>query len=303
MKNIKQNNLILGCLCALCCESIYGLSYMFTKQATGIASAFALLGWRFLIAAAVMSLLVFVGIIKLDLKGKDPKPLLLVALLNPCVYLIAETIGIDHTTASESGVILACIPVASLAASTLILKKKPSKFQLIGILITLLGVLITVFAVGSSSSLSPIGYTLLITAVLVYALYFVFVEKAAAFTGAEITYAMLLAGAAFFTVLALGEAAVNGTVSELLSLPLCEKGFLIAVLYQAVGSSVIAFFLSNTAIAAIGVNRTSSFIGVSTVVSIAAGIIILHEAFSAYQLIGAIVIIIGIYTANADKSE
>lgn len=30
----KQNNLITGCLCALGCETIFGLSYMFTKNAT-----------------------------------------------------------------------------------------------------------------------------------------------------------------------------------------------------------------------------------------------------------------------------
>lgn len=49
----------------------------------------------------------------------------------------------------------------------------------------------------------------------------------------------------------------------------------------------------------IGVNRTSSFIGVATVVSIITGAVILHETFTMYQIIGAIVIIIGVYVANA----
>lgn len=47
MCNIKQNSIITGCLCALGCEILYGWSYMFTKQATELASPFALLGWRF----------------------------------------------------------------------------------------------------------------------------------------------------------------------------------------------------------------------------------------------------------------
>ena len=66
------------------------------------------------------------------------KPLLLVALFSPCIYFIAETIGISNTTSSESGVFLACIPVISLIASTLILKKKPAKIQVAGISITLI---------------------------------------------------------------------------------------------------------------------------------------------------------------------
>jgi drug/metabolite transporter (DMT)-like permease len=49
-----KNNVLIGCLCALGCEVLFGLSYAFTKQATGEASALALLGWRFLMAFAVM---------------------------------------------------------------------------------------------------------------------------------------------------------------------------------------------------------------------------------------------------------
>ncbi|KIR03691.1 hypothetical protein P261_02506 [Lachnospiraceae bacterium TWA4] len=51
----------------------------------------------------------------------------------------------------------------------------------------------------------------------------------------------------------------------------------------------------------------SSFIGVATVVSIVAGALLLKEPFSVYQIIGAVIIIIGVYTANANglhkKSE
>jgi drug/metabolite transporter (DMT)-like permease len=202
----KQNNVVIGCLCALGCETLYGLSYMFTKQAIELASAFALLGWRFLVAAVTMSILVSFGIVKNNLKGKNTRLLFRVAFFSPCVYFIAETIGISNTTSSESGVFLACIPVVSLIASTLILKKKPTKLQTIGILITLVGVITTVLAVSTSSSLSIIGYAFLLVAVASYALYCVFVDKATGFSGAEITYIMLVAGAVLFIVLALVDA-------------------------------------------------------------------------------------------------
>lgn len=298
-----QNNVILGCLCALGCETLYGLSYMFTKQATEFASAFALLGWRFFVAAVVMTVVVLCGAVKLNLKGKRLKPLLLVALFSPCIYFITETIGISHTTSSESGVFLACIPVVSLIASTLILKKKPAKVQVAGISITLIGVIITVVAVGTSSSLSVIGYALLLIAVISYALYCVFVDKASAFSGAEITYIMLIAGAVLFVTLAIVEAVTTGAVTELISLPFNKGEFLIAILYQGIGCSVVAFFLSNVAIANIGVNRTSSFIGVATVVSIIAGAVILKETFTSMQIVGAVVIIIGVYVANSKIKE
>ncbi len=299
MDNGKKDNVVIGSLCAIGCEVLYGLSYIFTKQATENASSLSLLGWRFLIAFLAMSLLAGFGVLKVNLKGKNLKPLLLVALFSPVIYFVGETVGISHTTASESGVFLACIPVASLIASTCILKKRPSRLQVIGILITLIGVIATVFAVGASSSLSIVGYAFLLIAVVSYALYCVFVEKATEYSGAEITYIMLVCGMAVFVSLAVIEAIKNGNIGALVMLPVTNQAFRTAIIYQGIGCSVCAFFLSNVAISKIGVNRASSFIGVATVVSIAAGALLLHEAFSIYQMVGAVVIVIGVYTANA----
>ena len=64
---MKQNGLIIGSLCAIGCEVLYGVSYIFTKQATDNASVLSLLGWRFLLAFLVMSLFVVLGIIKVNL--------------------------------------------------------------------------------------------------------------------------------------------------------------------------------------------------------------------------------------------
>lgn len=295
---MKDNRVLTGSLCALGCEVLYGLSYLFTKQTAETASPLALLGWRFVVALAAMSLCVAPGFIPVRLKGRRLGPLLRVALFCPCLYFIGETVGIRETTVTESGVFLACVPALSLLASTVILKKKPAKRQIIGILVTFLGVMTTVVAVGLSSSLSPVGYAALMLAVVAYALYSVFVDLAADYTGAEITYVMLCSGAAFYGLLALGEAAAHGALSELLTLPARSGTFLAAVLYQGIGCSVAAFFLSNAAIAKIGVNKTSSFIGVSTIVSILAGALALGEPLSVGQIVGAAVIVAGVYTAN-----
>ena len=54
------------------------------------------------------------GRIKLNLRGKNFRPLFPIALSCPCLYFIAETLGISRTTFSESGIFLACIPEAAL---------------------------------------------------------------------------------------------------------------------------------------------------------------------------------------------
>ena len=56
--NKKKKDLIVGSLCALGCETLFGLSYIFTKQVTNLVSSFALMGWRFFIAFIVMSIFI-----------------------------------------------------------------------------------------------------------------------------------------------------------------------------------------------------------------------------------------------------
>ena len=285
-----ENNIIesmdkrlAGSACALGCEVLYGLSYIFTRHVSENTSGFALLGWRFLIAFLVINLLVLVGIVRIDLHRKNLKQLLAVAAFSPCIYFIAETFGIRNTTATESSVMLACIPAVSLLASSILLKKKPYSIQLTGILITLIGVVITVIAAGVSSSLSISGYAALAVAVVSYALYSVYVDKASGCSEMEITYVMLASGALLFVLLAIAEAAVSGSAASLMLLPFRNRDFLIAILYQGIGCSILAFFLSNAAISRIGVNGTSSFVGASTAVSILAGTFLLSEPFTVYK--------------------
>lgn len=302
MREKTRRDTAIGVACALICNPLYGLSYVFSKHATETASPLALLGWRFCVGAVVMTLLALPGLLRIHLRGKALRPLLLAALCCPVIYFLCEAFGIRSTTACESSTVFACIPIASLAASSLILHKRPTALQAAGITVTLAGVLVTVFAVSSGASFSLPGYALLAGGVVSYALYSVLVEKLEGFTGAEITYVMLLCGAAVFAALALGEAAAGGTLPALLRLPLVDRGFRTAVLYQGVGCSIVAFFLNNAAIQRIGVNRNSTFIGVATVVSIAAGALVLREPFTSLQMVGAAVIIAGVCLANAGKA-
>ncbi|MBQ3865125.1 MAG: DMT family transporter [Clostridia bacterium] len=298
-----RKNAVTGCLCALTCEVLYGLDYVVTKQVVSGVSELSLLGWRFLTALLGLSLLRALGVVRICLRGKNRKPLLWVALFFPVIYFVGETFGIRRVTAAESGIFLSCIPPVSLAFSALLLKKKPTALQVGGILVTLIGVLLTVAAAGLSAGFSLPGYLLLLLAVVSYALYYVAVDRARGYSGIEITYIMLFAGAVVFTALAAAEALGKGNLSGLCLLPVRDPGFLAAVLYQGLGCSVLAFFLSNVAVAKIGVNRTASFVGISTAAAAAAGVLFLHETLTVWQAVGALVILMGVYTANAGHSK
>ena len=267
-----KNKIILGCLAAATCEILFGLSFIFTKSITAQVSDLALISWRFVTAFLFISLYFLISRRRITINGRNLKPLTRIAILNPIIYFICETIGIRMTTASESGAFLACIPVVAL--------------------------IMAVFAAGGSTHFSLVGYLILGLAVVSYALYCVDVERASQFSSLEITYFMLASGCLTFGLFALSQGFLAGDLKELLLLPVTNPKFTITILYQGVGCSVLGYLLSNFAIANIGVNRTASFIGISTIISILAAVVVLGEPFSYLQIFAGILVVLGVYVAN-----
>lgn len=294
----KKNKHIIGAVCAAFCSTVWGFSFLFTKQATEQLSAVSLLAWRFTAAFLVMHICVMAGVGKVKWKGKRLRLLIAIAVLQPVIYYLTETFGIAYTTTCESGVMIACIPIVTVVMSALILKKKPVGMEVLGICITMAGVCICVLSKGLEAMFQPLGYLMLTIAVVSYSVYSVFAEKAKEFTSVEKTYVMLAFGAGAFDIAAVMEHLSAGTMVEFMTAPFTNGGLMVDILYLSVICSVAAFFLYNVAIECIGPNRAASFAGLSTVVSIAAGVLFLQESFSLLQLIGSVLVIGGVYAAN-----
>jgi len=294
-----KNKMLIGHLCAIICQVFFGFSYFFTKTSTGAVSAFTLLSWRFLVAFIFFNLCVLTHIVKVDFKGKSFLPLVQIALLQPVIYYIGETYGISLTTTAESGIILACFPIATLIFSTIVLREPPTKQQTAGIGTAAVGVVIIALLKGLEAKFSLPGYAMLIMGVITYSLCSVLCRKAAEFSSIEKTYVMTMFGAVAFTLMALVENALKGTLKQFILLPFTNMNFLISVLYLGAGCSVAAFIFYNTAIDYIGTNSTTSYVGVATIVNVLASIFILKEGFSVLQGIGTALVLLGVYIANA----
>jgi len=295
---MKKEKALVGIISVIICEVLFGFSFLFTKKLTNAVLPFTLLSWRFIMAFTAMNICVLARLIKVDFRNKRILSLFSIAIFQPGIYFIGETFGVKLTTASESGVIIACYPIVALVVSTIVLKEAPTKQQVTGIGIAAAGIIMIVLMKGLEASFNPLGYILLLFALLSYSLYSVNSQKAAEFTNTEKTYAMIALGAVVFTAAALIENAGSGTLKEFILLPFSNTEYLVGFLYLGVGCSAAAFFLYNVAISAIGTNRSASFAGLSTIVTVTAGIIILKEKFSVMQGVGTLLVLGGVYLAN-----
>lgn len=279
-------------------EAIFGLSFIFIKTNLETVSVFTLLSWRWMTAFLGMTLCVIIGAVKIDLRGKNLKPLLMLSFFQPVLYFAMETMGLNLTTASEGGTILTGLPIITMIFSAVFLKDKPTKRQILFMLITVAGALIIGSINGITSSHNLMGYLFLVLAMSSDSAYCITSQKLKEFNSAEKTYAMTISGAFAFTVIALFEHGAQGTLGEFLTLPFNNMSFLICILYLGIGCSLTGYFMVNYSISIIGATRRASFVGIATIMAVLGGVFYLGEPFSLLQGIATVMIIAGAYGVN-----
>ena len=280
---------------------LWGLSFLASRTALNTAPVLLLLSHRFLLAFALMSLLLPTRLGDCHLKGKAIWPLLLLGLLQPVIYFFGEQYGILHSTTLFSGVMISIVPICSILAAVPVLHEKPTMGQLLFSLLSVGGVIGVGLMSRSSGALDWIGVAALLVAVFAAMAYTLLNRGISArFTAFERTYVMMGVGAAVFTGLAL--VSVKGSLAAYLQ-PFAASSYLIAVLFLAVFCSVICYFLASYSLTSLSVARATVFANLTTAVSVFAGAVILHEPFSLFGLLCCAVILIGIYGVQRTARE
>lgn len=291
-----------GSVAALIANIIFGFSFLFSKVALEYAHPLVILAVRFSVAFLILNILWAFGLIKLQLRGKPKKGILLMAVAQPLLYFIFELYGIEYTSSAISGVIISLVPVGVILISLFFLKEKPRVRQIVFSLLSLAAIVVISLLSNDGEKTYLIGILLLLGAVICAAVFNILSRKEAErYSPVERTYMMFLIGTVGFNlaaVVGLGRGYLGIMAAAVTSLP-----FWGAIGYLAVLSSIGAFLLYNYATSHISSVRASSFSNIITVVSVLAGLFILQERLSVAQLICCVLIIVGVYGVNYEKSE
>lgn len=295
----SRSKALSGMLGALIGNSIFGFSFMFSRVALSVASPFVMLMHRFLLAIAVLSLIALwsnrtkkEGFLRFQLKGKNIGGLVLLGLVQPVLYFLCESYGIKLTNATVSGVIIALVPIAALTAAALFMHEKPSKKQVFFSFLSIFGVIVMTLLQNTGGSIRLLGVVLLIGAVATGAGFNIISRSLSQrFSALERTVVMMLVAAVVFTLLAVVEC--RSDLTQLIA-PLKDISFLSSILYLSLLSSVLAFLGLNYATTVLPVRRTAAFSNVTTVLSVFAGVVFLHDPFNFVTLLAAIIIIWGV---------
>lgn len=285
--------------CAVLNAAIVGLSFLFTKIALVSAGPIDTLTYRFAVSFAAMSIPVALGRVRLNYRGKPLYPVLLLATLYPLAFFAFQAFGLERATSSEGGILHAFVPVLTMLLASVFLKERTTALQGLSIVLSGAGVAFVFLMKGGGIELSSMaGIVLLFLSCLAFAGYSVLARSLLrTYSPMEITYLMLGIGFIAFLVVSVSGHAAAGTLDQFFA-PLAEGSFILSVLYLGVLSSLVTSLTANYALSKLEASTVSVFSNLSTVVSIAAGALVLGEEIKAYHLIGSLLIIAGVIGAQ-----
>jgi drug/metabolite transporter (DMT)-like permease len=284
------------------CALMWGMSYLGTSVTLNHLEVMELLALRWTVSTVVFLVLIALRIVKVKFKGKNIKLLILVGILQPCIYATFETLGVKYTSTSESSIFIATIPLMVLLISAIVLHQKTSKKIIGAIILAFVGVVVCVyfspeFSVGGKG----IGYLFLLAAIISGALYSLSSSKASEeFDALEVTFSISVMGAICFN--AISFAMGNGVRGYALCLN--DMTVLGGVLFLGICCSCLSYLIFNYVLgklpATIGTNLVANSV---TAVGVLSGCLFAGDPFGWYTVVGVALTITGVCLASTGNPD
>jgi len=272
----------------------WGLSFVATKVALESVPTFTLVFIRFSLAA-LFFLVIRQGRKWPAFHGRDRLKMALLALFEPGLYFIFETIGLQYTTAPKTALIIATVPLVVLLLSAVMLGERTNRIVAIGIGLSFCGIALLVVGdpeFGLTLEGSLLGDMLIGGAVVSAALYMVYArDLGRSYSSLEITFVQIVYGAAFYSLFFLWELpSIEWTAITLKSA--------LAVGYLTVFATVGAFLCYNFALSQVPASKAAVFVNGIPVVTAIGAWVLLDERLTAIQAGGGALVLAAVFLTN-----
>jgi drug/metabolite transporter (DMT)-like permease len=282
--------------------------YIAAKWVSPEMPPWALCFWRVLIAWAILMPLVYrhFGAMIALVRARGLELLIIGGIgLAICQGLIF--VGLRHADATTAGIIIALIPIITMILARFILAEPMGRWQVIGSIIALLGIVV-IIAKGSPSALLRLdlnpGELWIVAGAFCFSLYTVLLRRAK-FDVNRLALLVLLLGAAVLTTLPFYLFELASDERSTLN-----ASGLIALGYVAIPGGAVMYYFFNRSIEALGAARAGMLLYIQTIFIAVLAYLFLGERLQRYHLEGAALIVIGLLliillkrTARADVTK
>lgn len=289
-----MNKTTTGHIAALITIVIWGTTFISTKILLVDFTPIEILFFRFL-----LGLLVLIIVYPKRLKLKDRKQELTFAaagLCGICLYYLLENIALTYTMASNVGVIISIAPFFTAVLSHIFMKTEEKlKAQFfVGFFVAMVGICLISFN-GRELELNPIGDILAVVAALVWSVYSLLTRKISSYgyNTVQTTRRIFTYGIVFMLPF-LFVFDFNLDIQNVV-----KPEYALNLIYLGIGASALCFVTWNYAVKLLGAVKTSVYIYMVPVITVATSVIVLKEKITWVSAIGTILTLIGLFLSES----
>lgn len=216
-------------------------------------------------------------------------------LCGVCLYYLLENIALTYTLASNVGVIISIAPFFTAILIHLCMKgeEKLRATFFIGFVVAMAGICLISFS-GSRLQLNPLGDLLAVAAAIVWACYSVLTRKISSFGYHTIqTTRRVFAYGIVFMVPALFLFDCRLGIERFAN-PVCLGN----IIFLGLGASALCFVTWNMAVRILGAVKTSIYIYLVPVITVATSALILHEKITVISGAGTVLALLGLFLSE-----
>lgn len=289
-----EQNKATGHLSALLTILIWGTTFISTKVLLVDFQPVEILFFRF-----VMGLLALLVVYPHRMKGTTKKQeltFIVAGLCGVCLYYLLENIALTYTMASNVGVIISVAPFFTAILSHLFLKQdeKLRANFFIGFVVAMAGIALISFN-GSTLQLNPVGDLLALLAAFLWACYSILTRKISSFGyNTILTTRRVFFYGILFMIPALFLFDFKLDLSRFANMT-----YLLNILFLGLGASALCFVTWNFAVKLLGAVKTSIYIYLVPVITVAASVLILHEPFTWMTGMGTVLTLAGLLLSES----
>jgi len=275
---------------------IWGSTFVATKICLAYVTPAEVLGLRLILAVPVLYGMIVVQRIKLVFTSAEKMRLLFVSAVLTVHFLI-QIVGLQYTSATNTGWIISVTPLLIAILSYFFLKERIKPADIVGVMVATLGIVLLMSG-GDFSSLgwlTSVGDWLILASAHTWAIYTVAGRDISrSHDPIAVAFVFLLPATIAMTVYM----AFTSDWSKFVHLP---PGPLAAIVFLGVVAMALANWWWQKGVASIGAAKAGVFLYVEPLATTLLAVPLLNESVGVFTLIGGLLVLCGVYWSQRGK--
>ena len=227
---------------------------------------------------------------------KQPWLMFLIILTGPTLFNTFVYIGLSETTVINALLVNSAIPMFIILFNLFIYKNPTNRYQILGILISLVGVSYVITKGNYQNILGTDLYSgdfYILLAVICWALYSIFLKKnETGISGFSLMYISFGFTILFLSPAYLYDLFINGNFLDF------NNQSLLVIAYTGIFPSIFSYICYNTGVSLIGANKSGPFLHLMPIFGGILAFFVFQETLQIYHYVGIVSVIIGIIITN-----